>query len=115
MRAREKQVIFRITLDEYFELKNKADKVGLNISELLRCLISDFEPREKPPEKFYESIKQIRGLANNMNQLARRANALGFIDELEYKKNADKVNQFIIEIKEEFLLPKKIEEDSTSL
>lgn len=107
MRVREKQVTFWMTYDEYYKLRDRAEKVGLTISDLIRELVNGFEPREKPPEQFYDSIKQIRAVGNSLNQLARRANALGFIDELQYKKNFEQVNQFIIEIKKEYLLPKE--------
>jgi len=107
MRVREKQITFWMTYDEYYTLRDRAEKVGLSVSELIRELANGFEPKEKPPEEFYEAIKQVRALGNSMNQIARRANALGFVDELEYKKNADKVNQLILEIKREYLLPKE--------
>ena len=109
MRVREKQITFWMTYDEYYNLRGRAEKVGLSVSELIRELANNFEPREKPPEEFYEAIKQIRILSNNMNQIARRANALGFVDELEYKKNAERVSQLIIDIKKEYLLPKEKE------
>ena len=107
MRVREKQITFWMTYDEYYNLKGKADKVGLSVSELIRELTNNYEPREKPPEQFYEAIKQIRAVGNSLNQLARKANALGFIDELQYKKNVDTLNGFILDIKKEFLLQKK--------
>lgn len=107
MRVREKQITFWMTYDEYYTLRDRAEKVGLSVSELIRELANGFEPKEKPPEEFYEAIKQVRALGNSMNQIARRANALGFVDELEYKKNADRVNQLILEIKKEYLLPKE--------
>ena len=109
MRAREKQVIFRTTYDEYFKLKKKADSVGLSISDFIRTLISGFEPREKPPQEFYEAIKQVRAVGNNINQIARLANATGIVDELTCRKQFDILNQLVLEIKKEFLLPKKNE------
>lgn len=112
MRIREKQVTFWMTYDEYYNLKSKAEKVGYSISELVRMLASNYEPREKPPEKFYESIKQIRAVGNSLNQLARKANALGFIDEPQYRKNVDNLNGFILDIKKEYLLPKEVKEIS---
>lgn len=115
MRIREKQITFWMTYDEYYNLKGKADKVGLSVSELIRELTNNYEPREKPPEQFYEAIKQIRAVGNSLNQLARKANALGFIDKLQYKKNVDTLNSFILDIKREFLLPKETQEFSNKL
>jgi hypothetical protein len=109
MRTREKQVIFRTTYDEYNELKEKADNVGLSISDFIRTLVSGFEPREKPPLEFYEAIKQIRAVGNNINQIARLANSTGIVDELACRKQYDNLNQLVLEIKREYLLPKKKE------
>lgn len=109
MRTREKQVIVRLSLEEYYRLIEKSEKVGLTISDFLRTYINGFEPREKPPIEFYEAIKQIRKVGNNINQIARLANATGILDELACKRQFDKLNETILEMKREFLLPKKID------
>lgn len=107
MRSRSVKKQVWLNHDEAKMLKNKAKKVGVNESELIRNLIKGFEPREKPSKDFYEVMKQMRAIGNNLNQIARKANTLNFIDELQYQKEAIKWNQFILDIKEEFLLPKK--------
>lgn len=109
MRAREKQIIVRTTFEEYKEIKRLAEKVGLNMSEYIRSRALGFEPREKPPIEFYEAIKQIRAVGNNINQIARLANATGVLDERICKKQFDILNEIIIEVKSEFLLAKKVE------
>lgn len=111
MRTREKQVIVRLTQEEYNKLVTKSENVGLTISEFLRIYINGFEPREKPPIEFYEAIKQIRKVGNNINQIARLANATGVLDELTCKRQFDKLNETILEMKREFLLPKKIDKE----
>lgn len=42
--------------------------------------IVGYKPKEKPSEQFYEEIKNIRNIGNNINQIARIANAKGVID-----------------------------------
>lgn len=88
-------------------LKKKAKKVGLNESEFIRNFIVGFEPKEKPDDRFYEALKEMRMFGNNLNQIARKANALNYIDEPMYKKESEKWNNFIIKIKKEFLLPEE--------
>lgn len=105
MRTRNIKKQIWINRDESILLKKKAKKVGLNESELLRSLIIGFEPREKPDDRFYDVMKEMAAIGNNLNQIARRANSLNFVDYPLYKKEADKWNQFIIKIKKEFLLP----------
>lgn len=110
MRVREKMVCFWTTYDEYYEIKKFADKTGLSISEYIRQMAKGYQPSEKPDKEFYDSIKVLRSISNSLNQLARRANALNFIDELEYKKNVNKANEVILNLKKKYLLPKKIDE-----
>ena len=87
------------------ELSQKTSVTGLSDSEVIRLLISNFEPREKPSQQFYESLKDLRAIGNNLNQIARKANAIDIIDKQSYQKEVEKLNDFIIELKKEFLLP----------
>ena len=93
--------------EEAYLLKLKSEMAGITASDLIRNLIVGYEPREKPPVEFYEAIKQLRRIGNSLNQIAHKANALGFVDEIYYKKEVEKLNQFILDIKKEYLLPKK--------
>lgn len=97
--------------DEDLMLKRKAEIANMNASELIRSLIMGYEPQAKPPIEFYEMIKQLRKLGSNLNQIAMKAHGLGFIDELAYKKEVEKIDNLILEIKKQFLLPKKVEEN----
>lgn len=97
---------FWFNKEETTMLKKKSKKVGVNESTLIRNLVMGFEPKEKPDERFYDSLKQLRSIGNSFNQLAAKANALNFIDEIEYKKEKKKIDDIIIKLKEEYLYPK---------
>lgn len=97
---------FWFNKEEATMLKKKSKKVGVNESTLIRDLVMGFEPKEKPDERFYDSLKQLRSIGNSFNQLAAKANALNFIDEIEYKKEKKKIDDIIIKLKEEYLYPK---------
>lgn len=97
---------FWFNKEEATILKKKAKKVGVNESTLIRNLVMGFEPKEKPDERFYDSLKQLRSIGNSFNQLAAKANALDLIDEVEYKKQKKKLDDIIIKLKEEYLYPK---------
>ena len=110
MRNRVVKKQFWFIRDEDYILKLKSSKAGLNESDYVRSLIVGYEPREKPPIEFYDELKKLRGYGNNLNQIARKANALGFIDEPEYWKNVNAMNDIILDIKKRYLLPKENEE-----
>ena len=61
-------------------------------SNLIRSLINDYNPKPKPPEEFYELLKLLRIISNNMNQIATKANTYDFIDEDFYKENVERLN-----------------------
>ena len=107
MRKRNVLIQTWISREELELLNKKLKKTAIDRSTLIRNLIRDFEPREKPDDKFYETMKQLYSLSNNMNQIARKANTLGFIDVPLYQKEIEKLNKFILEIKDYYLLPIK--------
>lgn len=106
MRKRNIKKTFYLSDEEDKLLKEKASKIGYNESEVIRNLILGFEPREKPDERFYDSIKLLRAISNNLNQIAIRANKLNYIDKEKYFEEANNLEKIILDIKKEILLPK---------
>ena len=72
MRTRNIKKQVWLNREEATLLKKKAKKVGLNESELIRNFIIGFEPREKPDDRFYEVMNEMRAIGNNLNQIARK-------------------------------------------
>lgn len=107
MRTRNIKKQFWLNDEENQKLRKKARVTGLSEADLLRFLINDFLPKEKPPQEFYEAIKQLRAIGNNLNQIAKKANSLNLINEKYYMLETDKLNQFIVQIKAKYLLPEK--------
>lgn len=78
-------------------LKLKSKKSGLSESEFLRSCIKGYKIKEQPTDEIREFIKQITGIANNINQIARVANITRYVQDkdLEYVKN--KITEFILD------------------
>lgn len=89
------------------ELKRKAELVGLTETAVVRLLIRGYEPREKPDERFYDAMRELSAIGNNINQLAIKANALGFVDSQMLKNEALRWHKFQAAIEREFLRPEK--------
>lgn len=77
MRKRNIQKIVRFSRDEAQDLQKKAKKACLSEAGLIRLLLRGYEPREKPDERFYDVMRELSSIGNNINQLAVKANALG--------------------------------------
>ena len=109
MRTRPIRKQFWFTEEEAKELKMKAIKVGLTESDVIRSLIMDYRPKEKPPKEFYYLILELRKIGININQIAKKANSIGFIDNSYYKNEIKKIDNIIESMKEKYLYDDIIE------
>ena len=103
MRKRDILKNFFVNDEENKRLKQNAKKAGLNESAYIRNLIMGYKPKEQPTENMYEIIKQLKLVGINLNQIARKANALDIVDAPFYKKVYEKWNKLSQDIKKEFL------------
>lgn len=109
MRKRNIQKIVRFSRDEAQDLQKKAKKACLSEAGLIRLLLRGYEPREKPDERFYDVMRELSSIGNNINQLAVKANAHGFVDAPQLKKEAERWHKFQADIERTYLRPDKSE------
>lgn len=109
MRKRNIQKIVRFSRDEAQDLQKKAKKACLSEVGLIRLLLRGYEPREKPDERFYDVMRELSSIGNNINQLAVKANTLGFVDAPQLKKEAERWHKFQADIERTYLRPDKSE------
>ena len=100
-----KQLHIRLSEDDSNLLADKARRTCLSQSSLVRVLIRGFLPKEKPDDRFYDAMRQLSGIDNNINQLAAKANSLGFIDAQKLDEEVIKWHQFQADIERQFLRP----------
>ena len=98
---------FWLSESENQELIRKANLSGLSQTSVIRLLLMNYEPREKPDQKFYETMQQLYAIGNNINQIVSKANSLGFVDAIALKEQLDKLNHFEAEIEAFYLRPVK--------
>ena len=91
------------------DLQKKAKKACLSEAGLIRLLIKGYEPKERPDERFYDVMRQLSSIGNNINQLAAQANTLGFVDAPKLKKEAERWHKFQADVERVFLRPEKSE------
>lgn len=106
MRKRLWKLNMYLSLEERQMLKIKAEKTGLTMSVLIRSLIIVFEPKEKTPQEFYKDIDSIRKVGNILNQIAKRTNYLGYVEDTKFLRDMSKeLDNLILNIKRKYLLP----------
>ena len=77
-------------------LKEKSKKVGLTESEFLRSCIKGYKIKEQPTEEIKKFQRDITGIANNINQIARIANSSRYISNNDLDYVQKKVIDFIM-------------------
>ena len=85
MRIRTFQVKAMLNKKENAHLNKQLTITGLTKSNLLRSLIMKTNIQPAPSEKILETYRLVANLSNNANQIAKVANATGYID----SKNID--------------------------
>ncbi len=103
MRTRNIKKQFWLNQMEVKELERKCRATNLNEAEVLRALIMDTVLKEKPDDRFYEAMVALRGIGINLNQIARIANTTGNINKKYYEAEAKKWNEFMINMKKNYL------------
>lgn len=79
MREIAKRVSLRLDSTEYAHLKQLSTDTGLKMEPVIRRLIVGVELRPRPPDELAELLRQLSGMAVNINQIAKVANASGFV------------------------------------
>ena len=87
---------------EYEKLCKDAEMFKRDKSKYLRLLIEWIETIAPPSVEVKEFTRELRRLGVSMNQIAARANSLGFVDDLEYRRYADEVMKVLGAIQQEY-------------
>ena len=101
MRKRTREVMLWLSEDEYNLLKKNVDKTGLSMQAYLRKVIKGVQPKSLPPMEFFEILSELRRIGINMNQIAVKANTIGFVDTEEYWSNMKALENAISDLKDE--------------
>ena len=83
MRKRNVQILFRLTEEEAEHLNELVRKSGRSKEAFLREMVRGYQLCEKPDPEFYKMMRELSAIGNRINQLAVKANALGFVDTVE--------------------------------
>ncbi|MGX5817995.1 plasmid mobilization protein [Chitinophaga lutea] len=96
--ARKKKTIIRVRFDrdQYFILRHKSQKAGLNFSAYLRqaAEATVIKARLTPEERDF--IRKLVGMANNLNQLIKEFKQAGILKTAAHVEGLrDKVDQLL--------------------
>ena len=109
MQKRNVEIKLRLDKKEAESLNKRVRKSGLSRESYLRHIINGLVPTDVPPPDYYNMMRTLHGIGNNLNQIAQKANVLNVIDVKRYDANTDALDKAIIEITNAVMLPRKIE------
>ena len=101
------QILFRLTEEEAEHLNELVRKSGRSKEAFLREMVRGYQLCEKPDPEFYKMMRELSAIGNRINQLAVKANALGFVDAPMLRVEARKWHEFQIDIRKRYLLPRR--------
>ena len=81
------RITVKLNTQDYYTLKGKAKSAGVTMSEFVRKVLDKGNVIERLTVEQADFIRKLCGMANNLNQLAHRANADGFHVVAPFHKN----------------------------
>lgn len=98
---RKRSIRREITLNEKEDkkLQSLMQTSGLTACQLFRNFILETEIHPRPPDEYSQLLRQLSGIANNINQMAYKANGLGEIYINEVGAMREAFEKFYREVK----------------
>ena len=106
MRKRTIHVNLVLNEQEKEHLVTLSNRAGVSQSTLLRCMILGYRLCEKPDPAFYDIQKELCAIGNRVNQLAAKANKLGFINAPMLDEEVKRWREFRLDVSRHFLKPR---------
>lgn len=89
----------KLTTIEHFSLKARAKEAGITRSECVRQAITKGVIQQRITPEVLDLVRKLCGMANNLNQIARKANGAGYQDaRSEYLTLADRIDNLLNEL-----------------
>ena len=90
------RVAVNLCTKDFYVLKAKASQAGMNCTELARLAIIGCQIQQRLTPEQMDCICKLSGMGNNLNQIARKANAEGYTNARnEYLYLAEKIDNVV--------------------
>ncbi len=109
MRKRNCRVQVRLDSKEYQAFMKQVKKAGLSQEVYLRHLINGVVPQDAPPPAYFDFMRELHMVGNNLNQIAQKAHVLNVIDAPRYDTVAKRIENLIRDITRTVILPRPME------
>lgn len=100
---RERIIPVRVSYSEYKKIIDNAKRADKKVSTYMRAVALGTVIKEKPDGKFYECLKDLRYIRMGLKNILNLAHFTQKIDVLKLEKEVEKIDKFILEIKQTYL------------
>lgn len=102
-----KQISVRLTEAELARLNKAVAKSGLSREAYLRKIAAGIIPNDALPPEYFEAIRQLAAIGNNINQIARAANMTGEANQTRLSSALAELSETLTTIKRAAHRPEK--------
>lgn len=100
VRRKYKLPAVKMNTDEYFSVKEKAKIAGVTLTEFIRQSVLFGGVIETVTPEQMDLIRDLAGMGNNLNQLAKQANTYGYTLDADYfHAQGEKIASIIDKVK----------------
>ena len=97
---RESATGVRFTKEEYFSIKQKAFKAGMRVTNYIREMALNGSVIARTSEEERHFIRQLIGISNNLNQLAKKAHQEGLLTAImHFEKYRNIIDELLKQLK----------------
>ena len=106
MNNRNIEIKVRLNRKEAEALNKKVKKSRISREAYLRHLINGVVPQDSPPPVYFDFMRELHRVGNNLNQIAQKAHVLNVIDAPRYDIAAQQLDTLIRDITKAVILPR---------
>lgn len=99
MQPRNKRLSLRLNAEEYASLKQLSESTGLKMEPTVRSLIMGVTLKPRPPDEYRELLRELSAIGNNVNQIAKAANAKGYASKEDVAQITEMQKQLWLKVK----------------
>lgn len=107
MNKRTVEIKVRLNDKEADALNQRVRKSGLSREAYLRHLIGGAMPRDAPAPDYFNFMRELHNIGNNLNQIAQKAHVLNVIDVKRYDESCRRIEKLIRDVTEAVIVPAK--------
>ena len=108
MNRRNIEIKVRLNRKEAEALNKKVKKSRISREAYLRHLINGGVPQDAPPPEYFDFMRELHRVGNNLNQIAQKAHVLNVIDVPRYDAAVCEFEKVVRDITQAVILPRQM-------